>query len=244
LDDDRFASYSSYNPDSDEIVSSFRKRLGFVPSRTGWTDKSIFDYVNGVGKAGLILNLGSGMGRFDKMIEHEMINLDVSLNDGTDIIADAHKFPIKDNSLDCVFSNAVLEHLKRPWLVAEEMYRVLKSNGLVCINVPFLNVGHEDHDYHRFTGDGLRSVFHQFREIKAGPSSGPGSFAAYFLPEYIALFFPSSKVRTGIRYAFALLCLPLKHFDPFLKKRDRYSIIADAFYFVGRKAGTMPEERS
>jgi len=212
------------------------KRLSPRASLTAFVDKTVFDYVNSIAGDELVLNLGSGIGRFDRLITRgNVVNLDIAWRPGVHVVADGHALPFRDGSFACVYSNAVLEHTARPWVVAEEIYRVLKPGGFACINVPFLNIMHERFDYYRFTPQGLKIIFHRFEEIKSGASSGPGSFATYFIPEYISLFVPSRRLSLLIRDILSGLLYPVKYLDYLIKNKERYMLIADSFYFIGRK---------
>lgn len=44
---------------------------------------------------------------------------------------------IKDNEFDVVVSVSTLEHTRYPWLFMREISRIVKVNGLVCINAPY-----------------------------------------------------------------------------------------------------------
>lgn len=46
------------------------------------------------------------------------------------------KINLADNSVDCVVMLAVLEHLDYPQEIVNEVYRVLKPGGLICLTVP------------------------------------------------------------------------------------------------------------
>lgn len=46
------------------------------------------------------------------------------------VVADAQSIPLKDNSIDCVFTHNVLEHPMDPGRVLEEIARILKPGGL------------------------------------------------------------------------------------------------------------------
>jgi SAM-dependent methyltransferase len=63
---------------------------------------------------------------------------------------------IADDAYDIVISGQALEHVEFPWLTIEEMTRVLKKDGLLCIIVPR---GFEEHRYpvdcYRFLTDGV-----------------------------------------------------------------------------------------
>ena len=175
-------------------------------SLTTLIDDSYINSALDAGKEGVVLNLGSGLGRFDKKLEDlEMINLDIGIAPGVDVVADGHELPFKDSSFDCVFSNAVFEHMSRPWEAAIEVGRVLKPGGLVCINLPFLAVIHEDYDFYRFTEQGLRELFKDFECVKSGVSGGPASFLTYFMAEYISMFFPTRALSAVVRDMVSLL---------------------------------------
>ena len=53
-----------------------------------------------------------------------------------------NKFPFKNNSVDVVVANHVIEHLTQTELFIKEIYRVLKKNGYVVIATPNLASWH------------------------------------------------------------------------------------------------------
>jgi SAM-dependent methyltransferase len=184
-----------------------------------------------------ILNLGSGVGLFDdELASHlHLINLDVAIRGRVDVLADAHALPFPDESLDGVYSNAVLEHVQRPWRVAEEIYRVLRPGGRIFINVPFLSIIHDTHDYFRFTDKGLEILFSRFRKIDGDVSSGPSSFLAPFLVEYLLYFVPSQYLKGLLQPLLRLFVWPMKYVDFAIRRNPNLRVTADAFYFVGEK---------
>ncbi len=87
-----------------------------------------------------------------------------------DIVGDVHNLPIVDNSVEAILCLAVLEHVKDPFKAVSEIYRVLKPGGYCLIYVPFLYnyhpmKGYYD-DYWRFTEDGARELFKDFKKIE------------------------------------------------------------------------------
>ncbi|EJY54900.1 Methyltransferase type 11 [Alicyclobacillus hesperidum URH17-3-68] len=48
-------------------------------------------------------------------------------------VGDAYQLPYEDRSFDYVISRFVFQHLRNPQLVMQEIHRVLKPGGLVCI---------------------------------------------------------------------------------------------------------------
>ena len=85
------------------------------------------------------LNLGC-----NDIILKGYINLDINKREGVDVIHDLNKFPypFKDNSVDEILMNHLLEHLKYPVEVLKECNRILKINGILKIEVPYYkNIG-------------------------------------------------------------------------------------------------------
>jgi malonyl-CoA O-methyltransferase len=96
-----------------------------------------------------ILDLGAGTGHSSKALRHryrgaEVIALDLSpgmlaqaerrqtwLRRFDPVIADAHRLPVKDASVELVFSNLMLEWCHNPDAVFQEIRRVLKPGGLL-----------------------------------------------------------------------------------------------------------------
>ena len=96
---------------------------------------------------------------------------------GADIIGDIHKMPFPDNSQEAIICCAVLEHVENPFLAVSEIYRTLKPGGYCYAFVPFLYYYHvpksgEYKDYWRFTEDGTRHLFRQFKTLELSTGRG------------------------------------------------------------------------
>lgn len=71
--------------------------------------------------------------------------------------------PISDNSIDTIILSDVLEHIPEPESLWNEMARVLKTKGVLIINVPFYYKLHEDpYDYYRYTRFALERFSDKF----------------------------------------------------------------------------------
>ena len=88
----------------------------------------------------LILDIGCGV-----MPEHgsisEAIGIDINFEHGKvyvkdPIIADAHNLPIRTDTGNVVYANAILEHLEYPVKCMKEINRVMKDDGYGIINIP------------------------------------------------------------------------------------------------------------
>lgn len=112
----------------------------------------------------LYLDCGAGLRStmLPNVINYEIVNYST-----TDVRGIAEKLPFADQSLDGVFSVAVLEHVKNPQQCASEISRVLKSGGVLFCAVPFLQPVHAyPHHYFNMTAEGLRSLFPKFNIIE------------------------------------------------------------------------------
>ena len=194
----------------------------------------------------IILNIGSGRTPnsntnryFRGKYENSMINIDIdSTFPNITVLADGHKLPFRDASLNAVIIDAVLEHVSNPKEVVNEIYRVLKYNGIVYAEIPFLQGFHADpYDYQRFTYVGIRRLFYQFKEIDSGICVGPSSAVSWILREYLAMVFSFNNftLYRCSKMFFGWLTFWIKYLDIILIKYEYAKIISMGFYLMGRK---------
>jgi SAM-dependent methyltransferase len=180
----------------------------------------------------LIINLGSGTNSFDKNV----INLDICDFANVDIIADAANLPFADQSVDMIISESLLEHVPKPEKVIEEIKRVLKDNGYVYIEMPFVFPFHASpNDYTRFTLEGLKKRFSDFKIIKAGTRSGPAAALLIQSIYTITLFlsFGSKKLYSFWVNFFMVILSPFKILDlPFALFPQSHQSASVIYLFV------------
>ena len=89
----------------------------------------------------LVLDIGCGSGTFINSASQNIVGVDINFETLRNIKknkpkqalvqADARHLPFKSNFFDLVTSFSVLEHVRQPQLVIDEIYRVSKNEGLV-----------------------------------------------------------------------------------------------------------------
>ena len=75
-----------------------------------------------------------------------------------DFTSDASALPLADGSVDLVLALDLIEHVPEPAAVLGEIARVLRPGGTVILSVPSTVPRHDDHDYWRFTAQGLEKL--------------------------------------------------------------------------------------
>ncbi len=82
---------------------------------------------------------------------------------------DIHDLKFEDESFDAVVCWSILEHVPYPQKAIRELHRVLKPDGKIWVQLPFLYPFHEaPKDYWRVSPDGLRVWLEDFHEIACG----------------------------------------------------------------------------
>lgn len=143
------------------------------------------------------LNLGCG----NKKIEG-WINLDSSKEVKPDKVHDLNKFPypFKDNEIDEVYADNVLEHLDNTVKVMEELWRISKNKAKITILVPLAP------GYWSFT-DPTHKQFFTFNTFD------------YFTKEHALNYYSKAKFR--IIYKRIMFYRILKVFEPLVNIHER-----------------------
>jgi SAM-dependent methyltransferase/uncharacterized protein YbaR (Trm112 family) len=169
--------------------------------------------------------------------ELEVIETDVAWGPRTQMICDGHDLPFCDASIDGVVIQAVLAYVVDPQRCVAEIHRVLKDDGLVFADTPFMQqvVGRE-YDFTRFTRLGHRRLFRQFREHSSGMTSGPGAALAWSGKFFLTSFAHKGATRAVLSGLGRVAFFWVKYFDHFLIRRDAAFDAAGSFYFLGEKS--------
>jgi SAM-dependent methyltransferase len=187
---------------------------------------------------------GVGMEDLVNEKEIELVETDVSFGPRTMLICDAHDIPFKGETFDGAIAQAVLEHVADPYRCVEEIFRVLRPNGTIYAETPFMQQVHgKCFDFTRFTDRGHRRLFRRFKEVRSGICGGPGTALAWSC-QYFLLSFTANKVaRAFVRIGVKLSLFWLKYFDYILQNKPGAVDAASGFFFLGQKSESIITDR-
>jgi SAM-dependent methyltransferase len=188
-------------------------------------------------KTPIVLVIGGGtMGMGTELLYEDqditILNCDIYPSDKTHFVADAHHLPIKDQVIDGVWIQYVLEHVLDPKQVVSEIHRILSKDGLVYSETPFMQQVHEGpYDFTRFTHSGHRWLFKNFTEVGSGIAMGSGVQLLWTIENVFRGIFRSRKIGQ----AFKILFFPFRLLEKIIPENFRYDT-ASSFFFLGKKA--------
>jgi SAM-dependent methyltransferase len=176
--------------------------------------------------------IGSGSSALYADPTIEIISVDIYASDHTTFVADAHKIPLVDQSVDGVWIQAVLEHVLDPAGVVSEIHRVLKPNGIVFADTPFMQQVHEGiYDFTRFTLHGQRWLFRRFEMLDAGVTRGAGTSLVWCIGYFVRALTRSRRLGTLASFVFFWL----SYADRFLDGPMNADAASGVFFF-GRRS--------
>ncbi|MDA0837842.1 MAG: methyltransferase domain-containing protein [Planctomycetota bacterium] len=200
------------------------------------------------GKTRVLVVGGSIVGKgMEQLIEDDRIDFvetDISIGPRTMMVCDAHDLPFEAETFDGIIIQAVLEHVLDPFRCVEEIYRVLKANGIVYAEIPFMQQVHGNrYDYLRFSHLGLLRLFRKFEEIVSGAAGGPGMALAWSYRYFLLSFVKSTKARLLASIFAHFTGFWLKYFDYFLVNRPGALDASSGNFFLGRKSSAVLSDR-
>lgn len=82
---------------------------------------------------------------------------------GVDLVANVEDLPLPSHSVGTVLAFSVFEHVKRFWRGFDEVFRVLRPDGVLLVSTPFyFHVHAYPHDYWRFTPEAFDSLLENY----------------------------------------------------------------------------------
>ena len=105
------------------------------------------------------------------------LGVDARPGPGVDLVADVEALPQRDASVGTVIAMNTFEHVPRFWRGFEEIYRVLRPEGMVLVSCPFYFHLHAfPSDYWRFSPEALNLLLEAYPTRilgRHGPSKRP-----------------------------------------------------------------------
>ncbi len=113
---------------------------------------------------GRLLDLGCGNAPYRSWFEPRVLRY-ISADyppvaPGVMVACSSMELPFQSASFDTVLCTQVLEHVPKPWIMAEQLWRIIKPGGVLILSCPqYWPLHEEPHDYFRFTIYGLKTLF-------------------------------------------------------------------------------------
>lgn len=146
-----------------------------------------------IAREGSVLDVGGGTPFQKQMAAYkdlfkgvEYKTLDLVPDYNPTIVGDIHALPLADDSENAIICKSVLEHVHDPARAVAEMRRVLRDGGKLLLYTHFIYPYHARppaySDYFRFTEEGLRQLFQDFRSVEIKKHGGYFMALMFFLP--------------------------------------------------------------
>ena len=158
---------------------------------------------------GKTLDLGAGTAKYRNIIKPnvtEYITCDMFPGENVDIVENVLDLSFDDSSFDTVISTQVMEHVSRPWVMMQEVARILRKDGHCIITAPFLVPYHADpYDYYRYTTEGMKALADSvgLEVVEVGSYGRSGIVFSEFL--HFTLFNPYKKLNKTRSKLFGLI---------------------------------------
>ena len=195
------------------------------------------DLETAIKKGKKIINIGAGPYQKPGTIS---VDPGYKKEDEWHIKAPGENLPFRDASIDFAICTAVLQYIREPAKVIDEIYRVLRPGGKLYTDIVFLFPSSHSssrgyNDYNRMTLDGLEYLCRKFERIESGVSLGINSAMARILVGYSQIFF-KNRILKGIARNFTkIIVSPFKYFDRLLINNKGLVDLAGGVYFYGKK---------
>ena len=191
----------------------------------------------GATPAVLVIGCGTTHGRYQPAFSPpvRLFLTDVTLQGDAALVCDGECLPFRDESIDCVIVDQVLEHALHPLRIVDEICRCLKTGGILFSGVPFhMPVHGFPYDFQRYTPLGHRMLYRRFEELDFQVTQGPVSA---FSLTVIAL---CASLSDNLWWKRATSLMARVVLGPLLRLDRRFTHARDlripaASLFVGRK---------
>ena len=168
--------------------------------------------------------------------------MDLVRRKGVNVMADAHSLPFSSSSFPVVLSTEMLEHVKEPQRVIDEIQRVLRPGGKIILTTRFVFPIHEaPTDFYRFTKYGLAHLFRNWNNVQIQPDTAPfEGIGVLFQRMADQTDFHGSKLITGACLIAAKLIRMLdrlvkKQYGNYARTTSETEIITSGYFVIAEK---------
>jgi SAM-dependent methyltransferase len=190
----------------------------WLSARIGMDHWAIRGVVERAGRSapqdGYVLDAGAGECKYASFFDRaRYVAVDFARGDSAwdygrlSVIGELDRLPVAEAMFDVAICTQVLEHVREPGLVLDELARALRPGGQLFVSAPQWWFEHQKpHDYFRYTSFGLRHLFERsgFEVVSVAPIGGYFWFLSVVLQGLHSRLFPDAG-PAWLRY---LLRLP------------------------------------
>jgi SAM-dependent methyltransferase/uncharacterized protein YbaR (Trm112 family) len=187
---------------------------------------------------------GKGVSQLADTPALRIIDVDPAPGSAASVFCDAHDLPFADGSVDAVVVQAVLDHVADPWRCVDEIHRVLKPEGIVYSETPFMQQVHlRGYDFTRFSLVGHRRLFRRFAELESGAVAGPGTALAWAWRYFLTSFARSPRAAKVLAWIGRITGIVIEQFDYLLGQRPGALDGASCVFFLGTRSPRAISDR-
>ena len=181
-----------------------------------------------------VLDVGGRIQTYRELVAlpHQYWSIDLCPTALVSAVANAERLPFADNSFDLVFCTQMIEYAVDPAIVAQEIHRVLRPNGVLLLSAPSIFPRDSEHDRWRFWPAALKDLLGGFSDAEIVPECGS---AAGFLRTAAVFCHMAARYR-ALRFVVSYSLVPLINalgaaFEKVMGVRDgsftaNYSVLA------------------
>jgi len=195
---------------------------------------------------GNLIDIGCGNKPYEiwfKDILSSYVGCDVvqSSSNKVDILCEATKIPLDNNTFDTVFSTQAIEHIEDHQSMVNEAFRLLKNDGYFILSGPFYWHLHEEpYDFFRFTKHGFRYILEKagFEIIETSPNGGAWATLGLMINHTFTFSNPNaSKIVRALKKLFRKLKMHIliNRLFSYLDRKDYNTINTINYVIVARK---------
>ncbi|MDP3927574.1 MAG: methyltransferase domain-containing protein [Bacteroidota bacterium] len=168
-----------------------------------------------------LIDIGCGNKPYAEMLNPhltEYIGCDIiqSSNNCVDVLCEATKIPLPNNSFDTAFSTQTIEHVGDFQDMVNEAFRLLKPGGHFIVSGPMYWPLHEEpYDFHRFTKHGFAHTLQKagFTVVEIIPNGGKWALLGQVLIQTLPVWLTFPKALKWLHNKL-FVWLDQKYFDP------------------------------